>query len=161
MRRLLPFLAARGAAIMRCGTAAAQGDRAPPGDASRASYTRIYCTPDAETHFETVTVDLARTGGALPPFLPIYLGGPQPASRATFAGFEPRWGAGNLADRVWHPAPVAQTVVMLRGTFSVTTTDGETRRFGAGDVIRAEDTAPCKGHITVAGDEPVLVMFIR
>ena len=50
---------------------------------------------------------------------------------------------------------------MLRGTFSITTMDRETRRFVTGDVIRVEDTAPCKGHTAVAGDEPVLVMFVR
>ena len=31
------------------------------------------------------------------------------------------------------------------------TTDGETRRFQAGDVVRVEDIAPCKGHIAVWG----------
>jgi len=31
----------------------------------------------------------------------------------------------------------------------------------AGDVVRVEDTAPCKGHITVVGDKPVYLMLAR
>jgi hypothetical protein len=154
------MLTAVGAAASLCGTAAAQGDRARPGDAPRASYTRIFCTPDTETHFETVAVDFARADAA-PPAPPFHRGGARAATGTVFLGFGPRWGEGDLEARRWHPAPVANTVVMLRGTFSITTTDGETRRFAAGDVIRVEDTAPCKGHITVAGDEPVLVMLVR
>jgi uncharacterized cupin superfamily protein len=50
---------------------------------------------------------------------------------------------------------------VLEGVFSVTATDGETRRFRPGDVFRLEDTPPCKGHITVVGDTPGYLMFAR
>ena len=66
-----------------------------------------------------------------------------------------------LENRLNHPAPAAQFVVVLAGVFSVTTTDGQTRQFSPGDVVRVEDTAPCKGHITVVGDKPGYLMFAR
>ena len=47
------------------------------------------------------------------------------------------------------------------GNVSITTTDGETRQFRTGDVVRVEDTSPCKGHITVVGDQPGFLMISR
>ena len=49
--------------------------------------------------------------------------------------------------------PAVQFLTVLRA-FSITATDGETRQLHAGEVLRLEDTSPCKGHITVAGDQP-------
>ena len=43
-------------------------------DLSRFTYTRIYCRPDTETHFENVTVELSKTNVA-PPASPLYAGG--------------------------------------------------------------------------------------
>jgi hypothetical protein len=40
-------------------------------------------------------------------------------------------------------------------------TDGETRQLRPGNVFRLEDTSPCKGHITVVGDQPGFLMFVR
>ncbi|MGA9440325.1 MAG: hypothetical protein WBV76_19335, partial [Pseudolabrys sp.] len=40
-----------------------------------------------------------------------------------------------------------------QGVFSITVTDGETRQLHAGDVALLEDIAPCRGHITVVGDQ--------
>jgi hypothetical protein len=68
-----------------------------------------------------------------------------PSSRLAFAGFDPLWGAQDLQARKFHPPPSAQFVFYLQGVMSITTTDGETRRFGSGDVLRVEDTAPAKG----------------
>lgn len=129
-------------------------------DPSRFAYTKIYCTPDTETHFENVTVELSKTNVA-PPAAPLYAGGNSPVSNALFVGADAHWGTRDLANRLSHPAPAAQFVVILAGVFSVTTTDSETRRFSPGDVLRVEDTSPCKGHITVVGDKPGLLMFAR
>jgi uncharacterized cupin superfamily protein len=52
-------------------------------------------------------------------------------------------------------------MAVLRGSFTVTTSDGQARRFAAGDVISVEDASPCKGHISVVGDEPLLAIFVR
>jgi len=129
-------------------------------DPSRFAYTRIYCTPNTETHFETVTVELSKVSFA-PPAPPAYVGDSRPASSAFFLGLDARWGVHDLENRLNHPAPAVQFVTVLEGVISVTTTDGETRRFRAGDVVRVEDTSPCKGHITVVGDKPGFFMVAR
>ena len=49
-------------------------------DAGRFTYALLYCTPDNESHFEDVTVGLAKENFA-PPAAPIAIGGNQPASR--------------------------------------------------------------------------------
>ena len=41
-------------------------------DPARFTYTRLYCTPDNESHFETVTVDLAKVD-ATPPLPPTFV----------------------------------------------------------------------------------------
>jgi uncharacterized protein DUF861 len=128
-------------------------------DPSHFTYTRIYCTPDNETHFQEVTVELTKVNFA-PPAAPIYIGSKFPTSSTFFGGVEPHWGIHDLENRLNHPAPAAQFVVFLKGVASITTTDGETRRFTPGDVVRVEDTTPCKGHITVnTGETPGFVLF--
>ena len=128
-------------------------------DPARFAYTRLYCTPDNESHFETVAVDLAKVDAA-PPAPPIFVKA-NSASRTTFAGFEPGWGTHDLRARKFHPAPSAQFVVYLQGVMSITATDGETRHFGPGDVLRVEDTAPCRGHISVVSDKTSFTMILR
>ena len=127
---------------------------------SRMNLARIVCGADGETRFENVAVDLRRMDAA-PPAPPLYVGGLQQLSRLTFAGFDPGWGSQDREAGTPHPAPVAQTVIILSGSFVITTTNGETRRFQPGDVLRVEDTPPCKGHITVAGDMATLVALLR
>jgi hypothetical protein len=129
-------------------------------DPSRFTYGRLFCTSDGDTHFENVTVELSKNRIA-PPAAPIYVGGNLPASGVYFSGFEPGWGAPDLENRLNHPAPAVQFVTVLHGVFSITTTDGETRQFRTGDVLRVEDTSPCKGHITVVGDQPGYLMVTR
>ena len=151
--------------LSACGAAPAKYDASGPARSSNPSkftYTRIYCTSDTETHFENVTVDLAKVGAA-PPAPPMYIiTGGLPATRTNFAVFEPRWGAEDLAKSAYHPAPGAQFTAVLEGLMSITASDRETRRFRAGDVIRVEDTAPCKGHISVNESDNLLsVMIVR
>ena len=117
---------------------------------ARFSYVRLYCTPDNESRFETVTLQLARIDGAAG--TAVFAGG-RDATRMLFTGFDPRWGAADLASRKFHPAPAAQWVIYLGGTMTITTSDNASRRFAAGDVLRVEDVAPCRGHISVVGDE--------
>ena len=129
-------------------------------DASRITYLRLYCTPDNNSHFQTVTGKLRETNFA-PPAAPLYIGNNFPASTAFFGGFDAGWGAHDLESRLYHPTPAVQLLIILAGDFSITATDGETRRFHPGDVLRLEDTAPCKGHITVVGDKTGFTMFVR
>jgi hypothetical protein len=112
-------------------------------DPSRFTYPRLYCTPDGNSHWESVTVELRKINFA-PPADPIHIGDNFPASSAFFGGFEARWGAHDLETRLYHPAPAAQFIIVLEGVFSITATDGETRRFRPGDVFRVEDTPPAR-----------------
>ena len=56
--------------------------------------------------------------------------------------------------------PGAQFTAVLEGMMSITTSDRETKRFRPGDVIRVEDTAPCKGHISVNESDNLLAVII-
>jgi hypothetical protein len=107
-----------------------------------------------------MTAELRKTDFA-PPAPPIHIGSDFAASRAFFGGFEAGWGARDLENRLNHPTPATQFGIVLQGVFSITTTDGETRRLPPGSVFRLEDTSPCKGHITVVGDQPGFLMFVR
>jgi hypothetical protein len=129
-------------------------------DPSRITYPLLYCTPDAHSHFRDVTVELPSIDFA-PPAAPIHIGGTLPASSVFFGGFESYWGAEDAESGLYHPAPAAQFIVVLQGDFTITATDGETRRFGPGAVFRVEDVLPCKGHITVVSDQPGFFLFAR
>jgi hypothetical protein len=129
-------------------------------DPSRFPYARIYCTPDNESHFGALTVELAKQNFA-PPAALIYIGGNQPASSVFLGGFEAHWGAADLANHLYHPTPAVQFITVVEGAFSITTTDGETREIHPGDMVHLEDAAPCKGHITVAGDKVGFLLFTR
>ncbi|HET9023085.1 MAG TPA: hypothetical protein VFN64_00845 [Burkholderiaceae bacterium] len=142
-----------------CGSVSVPQPSSPARDLSRYAYTRIACTPDNESHFDTVTIELAKVD-AVPPAPPFFAKGSQ-ASRAVFAAFEAGWGSQDLKARKFHPAPAPQYVVFLDGLMSVTTSDGETRQFKPGDVLRVEDTSPCKGHISVVGERPASTLVVR
>jgi hypothetical protein len=129
-------------------------------DPSHFTYARLYCAPDGNTHFEDVTAELRKTDFA-PPAPPINIGSDFATSRAFFGGFDAGWGAQDLEKKLNHPTPAIQFGIVLQGSFSITTTDGETRRLSPGSVFRLEDTSPCKGHITVVGDQPGFLMFVR
>jgi uncharacterized cupin superfamily protein len=129
-------------------------------DAARFTSVRLYCTPDTESHFTDVTVELTKENFA-PPAAPIAIGGNQQVSRTFIAGFEAHWGADDLKAHRNHPTPAVQSFTVLQGVFSITATDGETRQLNPGDVVRLEDVTPCKGHITVVGEKPGYLLFVR
>jgi hypothetical protein len=60
--------------------------------ASQFTYVRLHCTPDNQSHFSDVTIELANENFA-PPAAPIAIGGNKPTSRAFIAGFGAHWGA--------------------------------------------------------------------
>ena len=128
--------------------------------ASRFIYARLYCTPDNQSHFADVTAELAKENFA-PPAAPVAIGGSKPTSKAFIGGFAANWGAADLKTHLTHPTPAVQQVTVLRGDFSITVTDGETRQLHPGDTLMLEDVAPCKGHITVVGDKPGFLLFAR
>ena len=129
-------------------------------DASRFTYVRLHCTPDNQSHFTDVTIELAKENFA-PPAAPIAIGGNKPTSKAFIAGFGAHWGAADLQTHLNHPTPAVQLFTVLQGLFSITVTDGETRQLHAGDLVLLEDITPCRGHITVVGDKPGFLLFAR
>lgn len=58
----------------------------------------------------------------------------------------------------WHQAPTRQIVVVLSGTVEVTTTDGETRRWSAGEAFIAADVSG-RGHRTRTVGGPARLLF--
>jgi hypothetical protein len=97
-------------------------------DASRFTYVRLHCTADNQSHFTDVTIELTKENFA-PPAAPIAIGGNKPTSRAFIARFEAHWGAADVQTHLNHPTPAVQLFTVLRGVFSITVTDGETRRY--------------------------------
>jgi hypothetical protein len=103
-------------------------------------YPRIFAGPDGESHFEDLEVTLVPTD-----FVPgrpvVDLADGIPTREFVFTRLAPGW-AGS-----WHPTPRRQFCVTFSGTFQLTTSDGESRRFSAGGVFLLDDTTG-KGHDT-------------
>jgi len=112
-------------------------------------YVRIYTGDDGLSHFEDVEVDLSETGDAsvFSPTMPV-----------TGLNFR-RQVPGYQLD--FHPAPRSQFIVNLHGTVEIIASDGESRIFGPGSIMHADDTTG-KGHISKAiGDEERLSLFVH
>lgn len=101
--------------------------------------TRVYATPDGESHCDDVEIPL-RDGGEIG-----QLSDPVPASRVVFREDPPD------NDHEWHLAPRRQYIVLLEGHVEIQTSDGQYRRFQGGDVLLVEDTYG-KGHRTRTTD---------
>ena len=100
-------------------------------------FVRIYSGPDGKSHFEDIDVALGEVERS--PMIP--------ATGITFRSSAP----GDFMD--WHTAPRRQYVITLSGQVEVGLGDGTVRRFGAGDVLLAEDLTG-QGHTTrVVGSE--------
>ena len=101
-------------------------------------FVRLYTGKDGQSHLEdmeppTGTVENSPVLGA---------------SSVTFRRSEP----GDFID--WHPAPRKQYIITLSGEVEIGLGDGTLRRFGAGDVMLADDLTG-QGHTTRSvGDEP-------
>ena len=122
------------------------------------TYHQVYVTPDGETHFREIRVPLT-TETTAPPAQPIAQSTLQPATTIRHAAFPAHWGVNDRDHRVFHNASAARFITVRHGVVWVTASDGETRRFQAGDIFEVLDVAPSKGHITWVGDEPVTMLF--
>ena len=78
-------------------------------DATQFTYVRLHCTPDNQSHFTDVTIELAKENFA-PPAAPIAIGGNKPSSRAFIAGFGAHWGAADLQTHLNHPTPAVSAI---------------------------------------------------
>lgn len=111
-------------------------------------YTRIYASDDGVSHFEDVYPESRPSSAGRVSITPV------PVSSAFFVASPPSF------DSVWHVTPRRQFVIYLRGVVEIEVGDGETRRFGPGDVALVEDTRG-QGHTTrVISDEERLALFV-
>ncbi len=111
-------------------------------------YTRIYADANGQSHFADVEVAMK----------------PGPSNTGTISemitakGVMFRSSGEYFID--WHNAPRRQFVVNLTGTVEIVASDGETRRFGPGTVLLAEDVTG-KGHTSRGlGAEERFSLFI-
>ncbi len=110
--------------------------------------TRLYTGADQQSHFEDYEVEMDDHG-------PIgFLSARHPVSKLMFRH------TGADYDFDWHNAPQRQYIVILEGGLDIEIGDGTRRRFGAGDILLAEDTTG-QGHISRAVDgQPRRSLFI-
>jgi hypothetical protein len=117
-------------------------------------YTRLYAGPDGDSHFEEVEVPMTQVAYA-PPAPPFFVSDATPASAVAMTTLPPGW-HGN-----WHPTPRLQWWFQISGELEVRTSDGDSRRFGAGAIVRVEDTTG-RGHTTtVVSEEPVTAVYVH
>jgi quercetin dioxygenase-like cupin family protein len=102
--------------------------------------TRICTDEDGESHFEDREIPVSPADFA-PPAPPLNVSSPVPTDQMVIVEIPAGW------DGDWHPAPRRQYWIGMVGRLEVTVTDGETRRFGPGDVVLLEDLTG-KGHVT-------------
>lgn len=121
-------------------------------------YPQVYATPDGETHFRDVSVPLTPESAA-PPVQPFAQSELHAATTIRHAVFPAGWGVYDRDHGVFHNPTSARFVTVRRGVGWIKTSDGETRRFQAGDLVQVLDVAPSKGHIFWVGDEPMILLF--
>ena len=95
--------------------------------------TRLYTGEDGQSHFEELDMDVG----------PYPWGDLKEATGVMFRHDEP----GKFID--WHVAPRRQFIITLSGEVEIGLGDGTLRRFGAGNVMLADDLTG-KGHTTHA-----------
>ena len=102
------------------------------------SYARLFADSDGESHFEDIRIDLVSSEYA-PSAPPLDLSSFTPAAQFGFLSAPAGWSSD------WHPSAARSIFFVLTGEWEVTASDGESRRFPAGSVLRVEDTTG-KGH---------------
>jgi len=103
-------------------------------------YARTVATPEGGSRFEDVEVP-ARMAEVVPGRPAFSSSAAIATAGATLLRIEAGW------DGAWHPTPKRWFMVTLAGEIEVTTTDGETRRFGPGSLWLIDDTTG-RGHNT-------------
>ena len=114
-------------------------------------YIGIYADSDGETHFEDVEEETRKI--EIAPTAIFDIGQTRPASECFWA-IPP---AGHSAD--FHPPPKRFIVPILAGEMEITVSDGEVRRFKAGDIVLLDDVAS-KGHKSVVVSQTALHSFL-
>ena len=115
-------------------------------------YVRLYCDESGVSYFQDSEFTFTPRDFA-PPAPPVDVS--QTVDATAFMML--RLPAGWTDDA--HPTPARQFMMMMSGSVRVTA-GGETRRFGAGDVLLAEDTSGAGHATTVVEDSLVAVVRV-
>ncbi len=115
-------------------------------------YVRLFSDKSGDSHFAEVRADLAPANFA-PPAPPLLVSAPFESARFVFLAAPRGWSG------AWHPATCQQIVSFVSGEIEVEVTDGESRRFVAGDVLWMEDTTG-SGHATRNTGEVDVLMAV-
>ena len=104
-------------------------------------YLRVYAENDGASRFEDVELEgtLTRIVDGVPPLL---VSGPFACNGIMFVE-QPK----EASDWAAHVAPRKQWLIGISGRVAITTSDGQCREVGPGDVILAEDTTG-RGHLS-------------
>lgn len=120
-----------------------------------ADYVRIAADAEGESHFEDVRLAGEERPGANATSL---------VSVSAALGVEDaffRRVVREASDAEPHNVAVPELIVLLVGEMRVTVSDGESREFGPGSVVLAEDVTG-RGHVTRGrGDSPRLTLVAR
>jgi len=115
---------------------------------------RLYCDDAGESHFEDIEIELFATDYVSSAPL-IELSNPTPALQARFMSARAGWSSD------WHTSSARALFFVLTGEWEVTTSDGESRRFGKGSALLVEDVNG-KGHGSrVLGEEGSIAAMIE
>lgn len=98
---------------------------------------RIYNDEDGKSHFGEIDIEL-KDGGPIG-----LLSEKFPAGSVIFRETPADY------DFKWHPAPTRQLLFIIKGSAEFTVSNGDTRTWGAGDVVLLEDTEG-QGHCSKA-----------
>ncbi|NKB38344.1 MAG: hypothetical protein GKR93_14470 [Gammaproteobacteria bacterium] len=116
-------------------------------------YTRIVVDENGDSHFSSGEIPMA-LGSYAQPEPKLGLSKTYQAATATLFSAPP----GYFGD--WHTAIRKQFLFHLSGISEIVVSDGETRRFKAGDIVLVEDTTG-KGHTARSvGDEDILILAV-
>lgn len=114
---------------------------------------RLYNDDSGDSHWDDIEVDFTWQDFA-PPAKPLGVTPFVPAGTVGFVQGEVGW----VGD--WHPVPQRQYMFTSQGIVEVTASDGETRRFPAGEGLLVEDTSG-KGHYSrVVSDDPLIMIVV-
>ena len=102
------------------------------------SCVRLYTDEFGESHFEDIEIPMSAIQYS-PPAPALHLSEPVAATQFSWLRFPADWNDSA------HPSPRRQLFVVLDGEVEGWTSNGEKRRFGAGDCLLMEDTSG-KGH---------------
>lgn len=110
--------------------------------------TRIYTGDDNQSHFEDLDIPMSASQiGAMSAAIP--------AASVFFRDT----GDGGPEVIDYHVAPRRQFVIHLAGRVEIVCGGGESRRFGVGDILLADDTTG-QGHISKEVEGPRVQVFV-